>query len=191
MVRFGAWRFVRLSVARHHLLRRSRVLSSACAKAAPVGRGHEHPHGKKNRLRSGHDVGEARICEFQSFPGTAGCSWPTFTGGLWHFWGSGFGGSSVNAAESAPRLPASLPNGIASLQGPSAGTSGRVAVRPISPRHPGAGGQIPARATAGRLGRACDLAHCAGQTLRYYRTVGASEPAAISHRVASADPSRQ
>jgi hypothetical protein len=34
-----------------------------CAKAAPVGRGHEHPHGKKNHLRSGHDIGEARICE--------------------------------------------------------------------------------------------------------------------------------
>ena len=33
------------------------------------------------------------------------------------FLGSGFGGSSVNAAESAPRQPASLPNRIASLQG--------------------------------------------------------------------------
>ena len=42
------------------------------------------------------------------------------------FLGSGFGGSSVNAAESAPRQPASLPNGIASLQGPSAGALGRV-----------------------------------------------------------------
>jgi len=20
------------------------------------------------------------------FPGSAGCSWPAFTGGLWHFW---------------------------------------------------------------------------------------------------------
>jgi len=24
-----------------------------------------------------------------SFPGTAGCSWPTLTGGLWHFWALG------------------------------------------------------------------------------------------------------
>jgi hypothetical protein len=35
------------------------------------------------------------------------------------FLGSGFGGSLVYAAESAPRQPASLPNRIASLQGPS------------------------------------------------------------------------
>ena len=39
-----------------------------CAKAAPVGRGHEHPHGKKKRLRSGHDVGEAAIVTDQQFP---------------------------------------------------------------------------------------------------------------------------
>ena len=61
---------------------------------------------------------------------TAGCSWPTFTGGLWHFWGSGLGGSSVNAAESAPRQLASLPNGIASLQGPSEPRAIRARSRP-------------------------------------------------------------
>jgi hypothetical protein len=55
----------------------------------------------------------------QSFPGTAGCSWPTFTGGLWHFWVLGSAAPS-SAAESAPRQLASLPNGLASLQGPSA-----------------------------------------------------------------------
>ena len=33
------------------------------------------------------------------------------------FLGSGFGGSSVNAAESAPRQPASLQYALASLQG--------------------------------------------------------------------------
>jgi hypothetical protein len=42
------------------------------------------------------------------------------------FLGSGFGGSLVNAAESAPRQPASLPNRIASLQGPSAGAQREV-----------------------------------------------------------------
>ena len=57
-----------------------------CAKAAPVGRGHEHPHGKKKGLRSGHDVGKLLVVSRCRFPGTAGCSWPTFTGGLWHFW---------------------------------------------------------------------------------------------------------
>jgi hypothetical protein len=36
------------------------------------------------------------------------------------FLGSGFGGSSVNAAESAPRQPMRLTDRLASLQGPSA-----------------------------------------------------------------------
>ena len=50
------------------LLRGKAGVLLGCAKAAPVGRGHEHPHGKKNRLRSGHDVGEARICQDHEFP---------------------------------------------------------------------------------------------------------------------------
>ena len=36
------------------------------------------------------------------------------------FLGSGLGGSSVNAAESAPRQPVRLTDRLASLQGPSA-----------------------------------------------------------------------
>ena len=31
-----------------------------------------------------------------SFPGLAGCSWPTLTGGLWHFWGLGLLGSFMH-----------------------------------------------------------------------------------------------
>ena len=40
------------------------------------------------------ELGEARIVRSTaSFPGTAGCSWPTLTGGLWHFWVLGSAGS--------------------------------------------------------------------------------------------------
>ena len=38
-------------------------------------------------------------------------------GGLWHVWGSGLGGSSISAAESAPRQLASLPNGLRRSKG--------------------------------------------------------------------------
>ena len=44
-----------------------------------------------------------------SFPGTAGCSWPTLTGGLWHFWGLGSAAptriAAGNAASSACHTP--------------------------------------------------------------------------------------
>ena len=38
-----------------------------CAKAALVGRGHEHPHGKKKDLRNGHDARETVFARDQ-FP---------------------------------------------------------------------------------------------------------------------------
>ena len=60
-----------------------------CAKAAPVGRGHEHPRSQKKRLCDAVELGDAGFAEIQQFPGTAGCSWPTLIGGLWHFWALG------------------------------------------------------------------------------------------------------
>ena len=89
-----------------------------CAKAAPVGRGHEHPRGKKRRLRNGHELGDAGFARSQ-FP--RHCRMFMAHPHRWAlaFLGSGFGGSSVSAAESAPRQPASLQYRLASLQGPS------------------------------------------------------------------------
>ena len=58
------------------------------------------------------------VCEHQVSPALPDVHGPPSRRAL-AFLGSGFGGSSVSAAESAPRQLASLPNGIASLQGPS------------------------------------------------------------------------
>jgi hypothetical protein len=85
-----------------------------CAKAAPVGLGHEHPHGKKNRLRSGHDVREARDCQVAEFPRHCRMFMAHLTGGLWHFWGSGSVGSYANRRRL--RGVVSLSHAIASLE---------------------------------------------------------------------------
>ena len=48
--------------------------------------GHEHPSGKKTLLRNGPELGDgADRHSSTSSAGSAGCSWPAFTGGLWHF----------------------------------------------------------------------------------------------------------
>ena len=103
----------------------------AHAKAAPVRRGHKHPHGKKKHLRNGHDVGEAGFARSQV---PRHCR--MFMAHL-HRWALAFlgfwvGGSLVSAAESAPRQLGSLPNGIASLQGPSEACA-RARCRAIAP----------------------------------------------------------
>ena len=62
-----------------------------------AGRSRAHaPRGKKKRLPNGHDVGETGVLRVQSVPRPlAGCSWPAFTGGLWHFWVLGSAAPSV------------------------------------------------------------------------------------------------
>ena len=124
----------RLSGWRCHRPRRAAAMSSrrrgsmgiarvflGCAKAAPVGRGHEHPHGKKKRLRNGHDVGEAADCRDQRVsPALPDVHGPPSPVGFGISRVLGSAAPSGSAAESAPRQLASLPNGIASLQGPSA-----------------------------------------------------------------------
>ena len=57
-----------------------------CQGRAGRSRAREHPFAKKALVRRG-GVRGWWVCEITtSFPGTAGCSWPTLTGGLWHFW---------------------------------------------------------------------------------------------------------
>ena len=73
-----------------------------CAKAALVGRGHKHPHGKKKDLRNGHDARETVFARDQ-FPRHCRMFMAHLHRWALAFLGSGFGGSSVNAAESAPR----------------------------------------------------------------------------------------
>jgi hypothetical protein len=70
--------------------------SSVIAEAAPVRRAHKHPRGKKKHLRSGHDVEETAPVRVSVSSASAGCSWPTFTGGLWHFWVPGCGDLRAN-----------------------------------------------------------------------------------------------
>jgi hypothetical protein len=37
-------------------------------------------------LRNGPELVDGADCHIaHQFPGSAGCSWPAFTGGLWHF----------------------------------------------------------------------------------------------------------
>ena len=81
--------------------------------------GTSFPTARKSACETGRSWGKVRLSRHRVSSSLAGCSRPTLIGGLWHFWGSGFGGSSVSAAELAPRQPVSLPNGIASLQGRS------------------------------------------------------------------------
>ena len=54
---------------------------------------------------------------------SAGCSWPALTGGLWHFWGSGFGRLLAAHRESA-RWSITLHDGIASGEEPRCGPPG-------------------------------------------------------------------
>ena len=53
-------------------------------KAASVGRGHKHPHGKNQVLRNGPKLGNAGICEIASFPGIGRMFMARPSGGLWH-----------------------------------------------------------------------------------------------------------
>ena len=80
-----------MSSRRRSLMGIARVFLG-CAKAAPAGRGHEHPHGKKNRLRSGHDVGEALFARHE-FPRHCRMFMAHLHRWALAFLGSGFGGS--------------------------------------------------------------------------------------------------
>jgi hypothetical protein len=65
-------------------------------------------------------LGDAGFADHSEFPGTAGCSWPTLTGGLWHFWGSGFlVRPLLQTARRNRRRVSVLGCQIESLQGPS------------------------------------------------------------------------
>ena len=75
------------------------------AKAVPVGRGHEHPHGKKKVLRNGPELGRCSDCQITEIPRpSAGCSWPTLPVGFGISRVLGSAGSWQDAANrAAPR----------------------------------------------------------------------------------------
>jgi hypothetical protein len=71
-----------------------------CAKAAPVGRGHKHPHSLKKRLSDAEELGDggfARRHQYE-FPSSGWMFMAHLHGGLWHFWASGFGVSGESDA---------------------------------------------------------------------------------------------
>ena len=63
------------------------------AKAVPVGRGHEHPHGKKQVLRNGPELGDARIVRDRVSPALGRMFMAHLHRRALAFLGSGFGGS--------------------------------------------------------------------------------------------------
>ena len=113
-----------------------------CAKAAPVGRGHEHPRGKKKELAKRARCRGSSICETQ-FPRHCRMFMAHLHRWALAFLGSGFGGSSVSAAESAPRQPVRLTDGLASLQGPSEARARHVAGRLHGRRRSNWRGELP------------------------------------------------
>jgi hypothetical protein len=67
----------------------------------PIGRGHEHPHGKKRLLRNGPELEDVGLRGPPQVPRLGRMFIARPSGGLWHIWGSGFGGSYAIRRNSA------------------------------------------------------------------------------------------
>ena len=65
----------------------------------------------------------------QSFPALGRMFMARPSGGPWRFWVLGSAGSSISRGRSGPRQPATLPNGLASLQEAIAPTGRIVATK--------------------------------------------------------------
>ncbi len=78
------------------------------------GAGTNIPTARKSSCETGTRWRKLGLSDHEIPRHSAGCSWPTLTGGLWHFWGSGSVGSCANRRKQCGVV--SLSHAIASLE---------------------------------------------------------------------------